>query len=153
MDLILWRHAEAEDAAHGQGDLSRALTAKGRQQAARMAGWLGRHLDPATHILVSPAVRCQQTVDPLGRPFRTVAEIAPDQGVDALLRAAGWPRGSGAVLVVGHQPTLGQTAAVLLAGVEREWTVKKGGIWWFRRRGGGDADSVALHVVLGPDLA
>ena len=37
MNLILWRHAEAED---GADDLQRALTGKGRRQAARMAQWL-----------------------------------------------------------------------------------------------------------------
>ena len=34
MDLILWRHAEAEDARAGQDDLERALTPKGERQAA-----------------------------------------------------------------------------------------------------------------------
>ena len=35
MDLILWRHAEAEVAAEGADDLSRKLTKKGERQAAR----------------------------------------------------------------------------------------------------------------------
>jgi phosphohistidine phosphatase len=153
MDLILWRHAEAEDAGPGEDDLARALTAKGRQQAARAGAWLARHLDPATRVLASPALRCRQTADALGRPFQTVAGIAPDRGVEALLRAAGWPDADGAVLVVGHQPTLGRTAAVLLSGVEREWTVKKGAVWWFRRRAASDADDVVLRAVLAPDLA
>ena len=43
-DLILWRHAEAEDLADndetGGNDLSRRLTHKGEKQAARMAAWL-----------------------------------------------------------------------------------------------------------------
>jgi len=39
MDLILWRHAEAEDAG-GKPDLERNLTRHGRKQAARMAEWL-----------------------------------------------------------------------------------------------------------------
>ncbi len=40
MDLILWRHAEAENAEEGRDDLSRALTPKGERQALRMASWL-----------------------------------------------------------------------------------------------------------------
>ncbi len=42
MDLILWRHAEAEKANPGSDDLTRALTAKGEKQATRMAAWLDR---------------------------------------------------------------------------------------------------------------
>ena len=48
MDLILWRHAEAEDWAEGDPqesrDLARSLTPRGEKQAARMANWLDRQL-------------------------------------------------------------------------------------------------------------
>ena len=37
MELILWRHAEAEGPGP-KGDLARSLTKKGRRQAERMAG-------------------------------------------------------------------------------------------------------------------
>jgi phosphohistidine phosphatase len=37
MDLILWRHAEAVEAAPGELDMGRVLTARGDKQAARMA--------------------------------------------------------------------------------------------------------------------
>ena len=37
MDLILWRHADAEIASEGEDDLSRELTVKGEKQAVRMA--------------------------------------------------------------------------------------------------------------------
>ena len=37
MDLILWRHAEAEELAEAGDDLARALTSRGEKQAARMA--------------------------------------------------------------------------------------------------------------------
>ena len=37
MDLILWRHAEAEA---GEPDDGRALTSKGHKQAEKMAAWL-----------------------------------------------------------------------------------------------------------------
>ena len=76
MDLILWRHAEAEDA-RGNDDLGRALTARGRAQAERMAMWLRTRLPATTRILASPALRCQQTVAALGRAATTVAAIAP----------------------------------------------------------------------------
>jgi phosphohistidine phosphatase len=75
MDLILWRHAEAEPKREGQDDLERALTAKGERQAERMAEWLKRRLGDSTRILVSPARRCQQTAKALGRDFKTVPSI------------------------------------------------------------------------------
>ena len=65
MDLILWRHAEAEDWPEGdpQGgsDLERSLTSRGEKQAARMANWLDRQLPEGARIFVSPARRCEQT--------------------------------------------------------------------------------------------
>ena len=118
MDLILWRHAEAEDADVGADDLARALTPKGERQAERMAEWLNRRLAHSTRALVSPALRCQQTAKALGRKFRTVEAIGPGASAEALLVAAGWPDASEPVLVVGHQPTLGLAASLLLIGAE-----------------------------------
>src|ERR1700730_11276879 len=88
MDLILWRHAEAEP---GEPDLGRRLTAKGIQQAERMATWLDHHLPDTCKILVSPADRAQQTALALKRKFRTAPELAPGASVSAVLAAAGWP--------------------------------------------------------------
>ena len=116
MDLILWRHAEAEP---GEPDLGRRLTSKGLKQAERVAAWLETRLPDTTRILVSPADRTQQTALALGRKFRTVDEIAPGASVASLLAAAGWPDAREAVLVVGHQPTLGQVAATLLPATRR----------------------------------
>ena len=42
MNLILWRHAEAED---GVPDLERGLTDKGRRQADAAARWLRPYLN------------------------------------------------------------------------------------------------------------
>ena len=152
MDLILWRHAEAQDALEGQGDLERALTTKGERQAERMAQWLTRRLGASTRILASPARRCQQTVAALGRDFETSAAIRPDASVAKLLEAAGWPDAGEPVLVVGHQPTLGLVAARLLAGVDQPWSMKKSAVWWLRRRErDGEGAQVVLQAVIGPD--
>lgn len=151
MDLILWRHAEAEVIAPGQDDLQRALTPKGERQARRMAAWLNHRLAASTRVLVSPALRCRQTADALGREVRIVPSIAPDAPVAALLEAVRWPRSSEPVLVCGHQPTLGQVAAHLLAGVEQDWAVKKGAVWWLRWRQRDGEPEVTLHAVQGPD--
>ena len=58
MDLILWRHADAEE---GRDDHARRLTPKGIKHAERMAAWLDEHLPKNARLIVSPAVRAQQT--------------------------------------------------------------------------------------------
>ena len=151
MDLILWRHAEAFEAREGENDLDRALTPKGERQAQRMADWLNQRLAHSTRILVSPALRCQQTAKALGRKFKTLAELAPDGNGEALLKAARWPDASEPVLVVGHQPTLGLVAAYLLADQPQPWTIKKGAVWWIRGRKREDREQVILHAVQAPD--
>lgn len=152
MDLILWRHAEAELIRPGQGDLQRALTQKGERQALRMAQWLGARLPDSTRVIASPALRTRQTAQALERKFRTVPSIAPDASVDDLLVAAGWPGAGVPVLVVGHQPTLGMTAARLLSGADQPWAIKKAAVWWLRLREREGEAHIALHAVQSVDL-
>ena len=151
MDLILWRHAEAHVQREGQSDLERALTPKGERQAQRMAEWLNQRLAHSTRILVSPALRAQQTAKALDRHFKTVQVIAPDASVTALLSVARWPEASEPVLVVGHQPTLGQAAALLLGEVAQTWVIKKGAVWWLRSREREGGSQVLLQAVQSPD--
>lgn len=149
MDLILWRHAEAED---GFPDNNRKLTAKGEKQADLMADWLRERLPKETRVIVSPAKRAQQTALALKIKFETLKDIGVGASVPALLTAAGWPDAKGAVLVVGHQPVLGQTAALLLGGDEASWSVKKGAVWWLSSRVRQDETQVVLRAVMAPDL-
>jgi len=134
MDLILWRHAEAQEWTQGCDDMARRLTSRGEKQAARMAGWLDRQLPDNTRILVSPARRTEQTASALGRKFKIRPELAPGGSVAQLLEVAQWPDAKGCVLVVGHQPTLGQTIAQLIGLSVTECTVRKGAVWWLRNR-------------------
>lgn len=149
MELILWRHAEAEN---GFPDSSRSLTAKGRAQAKKMADWLKRRLPGDARILVSPAIRAQQTATALGMDFNTVEAIAPGASPQAVMEAAGWPRAGGTVVIVGHQPTLGQVAAQVLAGVEQDWNLKKGALLWLASRKRGNGSDVVLKAAISPDL-
>lgn len=151
MDLILWRHAEAVPERLDLPDLDRPLTSKGERQAARMADWLNHRLAHSTRILVSPALRCQQTAQALGRSFKTVDAIRPDVAAEALIAAARWPDASEPVLLVGHQPTLGHAAALVLSGLAQPWSIKKGAVWWLRSRDRENGAQVLLHLVMGPD--
>lgn len=149
MELILWRHAEAEDAFP---DMARKLTDKGQKQAADMAAWLKKRLPDDTRILVSPAVRTQQTALALSKNFTTVDTIAPGASAAAILQAAGWPRAGGTVLIVGHQPTLGEVLAQLVVNQHGSWSVKKGAIWWLSTRKRGNESEVILKATMPPEL-
>jgi phosphohistidine phosphatase len=153
MDLILWRHAEAEEGDGILPDRKRRLTARGEKQARQVARWLRQHLPRKRKILVSPAERAQQTAHALDLPY----EIEPrlDLGASAadVLTVAGWPEQSGAVLIIGHQPTLGRVAALLQGGEEADWTIKKGGVWWFANRPRNGETRTVLRAVLNPDFA
>jgi phosphohistidine phosphatase len=147
MDLILWRHAEAEPPAPGLDDMDRALTDKGAGQARRMAKWLRHALPADTRVIASPAKRTCQTAQALERPFDRVEGIAPDAAAVALLRAAGWPHARQAVLAVGHQPTLDEAAALVMAGAPQPWSIRKGAVWWLRSTDSG----VVVVTVRTPD--
>jgi phosphohistidine phosphatase len=146
MDLILWRHADAES---GVPDEERKLTAKGEKQAERMAAWLKENLPRDVVVLASPARRARDTAEALTKKFDAIREIGTSANAQAVLKAAGWPRGDRTVVVVGHQPTLGQTAALAVTGRTGDWSVKKGAIWWIESRGRGEA---VVRAVIAPDL-
>ena len=151
MDLILWRHAEAVGENEAEDDLARALTAKGERQAERMAEWLNRRMAHSTRVLASPAIRCQQTAKALGRKVRTIADLAPGGSVETVLRAARWPDAAEPVLIVGHQPTLGYVASLVVTGSAQPWAVKKGAVWWIRCRARDGVNQVVVQGVQGPE--
>jgi phosphohistidine phosphatase len=148
MDLILWRHAEAEA---GEPDQGRALTAKGQKQAAKIAIWLDRNLPDNCRILASPAKRAQETAEALGRKFKTVDDVGPGASYASILAVSGWPDSREAVLIVGHQPTLGHVASFLLAGEAVDWAIKKAAVWWFSNRVREADQRTALRAVISPD--
>jgi phosphohistidine phosphatase len=152
MDLILWRHAEAEEGDDSLPDHKRRLSPRGEKQARQMARWLRQHLPRKRTILVSPTERTQQTAHALELAYEIEAEVGVGATARNVLTAAGWPRNPGAVLVVGHQPTLGRVAALLLGGAEADWSVKKGGVWWFSSRARSDETETVLRAVLNPDF-
>jgi phosphohistidine phosphatase len=149
VDLILWRHAEAEE---GGPDLERRLTARGQKHAGRVAVWLLQRLPSKFTVIASPARRARQTAEALGTKFKTSPRLAPGASAADVLAAAEWPERKGAVVVVGHQPTLGLAAAHLVCGGRTEWTIKKGGLWWLSNRVRDDDSQVVVRAVVAPDL-
>jgi phosphohistidine phosphatase len=152
MDLVLWRHAEAQEWVEGCKDMDRALTPRGEKQAARMAGWLDRQLPEGTRIFVSPALRSVQTVQALSRKYKVRAELGPEGTAAQLLELVNWPVVKNTVLVVGHQPVLGQVIAQLLGLSASECAVKKGAVWWLRNRERDALSQTVLLTVQSPEL-
>lgn len=152
MDLVLWRHAQAQDWEPGCDDMARALTSKGEKQAARMAKWLDRQLPESARILCSPARRAEQTVAALGRKYKLDPELNPHATADQLLQRVQWPHASATVLVLGHQPTLGQVAAKLLGLPEAECSIGKGAVWWLRHKPGATGADTVIVTVQTPQM-
>ena len=142
MELILWRHADAED---GVDDMARRLTGKGEGQAVAMAAWLRSHLPRSYTLLASPAVRAQQTAAALRVPIVTERSLAPGALPPMIIETA--RRHKGLVIVVGHQPDLGRTAAKLIVRTEADWHFEKGAIFWIA----GEAPT-RIKAALSPDL-
>ena len=126
MDLLLWRHAEAEE---GDEDLRRRLTERGEKQARQMAAWIRGHQPKDLRIVVSPAVRTQQTAEALKLPFETNRKIGPEACVSELIAAAGWP-----------------------AGQEADWSIKKGALWWLSNRTRRGENQTVLRAMIPVEL-
>lgn len=149
MDLILWRHAEAEDLSRNvRSDAERKLTSKGQKQAINMALWLNRVLPPHCKILVSPAKRTVQTAMALGRPFTLAEEVGTSCTVNQILKACNWPYSIEPVLVVGHQPHLGDVVSTLIPDIQYA-PIRKANVWWIQCKAGEEA---FLKAVMSPDL-
>ena len=123
MRLLLLRHADAgdQDPARWPDDTLRPLAPRGRRCQRRAARWVHRRGLVATRLLSSPWVRAwesalivaEQGAGPA--PVAAPALAAPPD-LAALERALG-PQDRAAVLhLVGHQPWLGELAAMLLTG-------------------------------------
>ncbi len=149
MNLILWRHAEAEESPN---DLARQLTAKGHRQAQRMGAWLEARLPEKYKVICSRARRSQDTARALTEKFKIDASIDPGASYAAVLAAANWPHASGTVVVVGHQPTLGEVASMVLAGEPTEWAIRKGAVWWISYRERESVGETVLRAAMSPDL-
>ncbi len=149
MDVILWRHAEAEE---GAPDLKRKLTKRGLKQAEAVAEWLVQRLPERCKIYVSPADRARQTAEALGLPITLSEQVGPTATAAHILAQANWPAAKVTVVVVGHQPALGRVAALLLSGSEADWNIKKGALWWISNRLRDDETQIVLRAVIAPDM-
>ena len=149
MDLVLWRHADAEI---GGPDLGRKLTKKGIKQSADIASWLKHRLLKPWKVISSPAERAIQTAKALSSEIEIDHEISPGADHLKILSAVSWPNSIGTVVVVGHQPTLGDVVGHLLRSSYQQLPFPKGSIFWFSYRDNLQPNQLVLRSVIGPDL-
>lgn len=155
-NLILWRHADAEILSVNGNDIDRALTKRGRKDAAKMAQWLHQYLPKNTVIYCSPARRCLETsvalqklnADKIQHEIKVVEFLSVDSTVEAMVKKLTDTDNSKTFLIIGHQPNLGLLIAKILGMQESACVVKKGAVWWLRQRNVAGVSAVAAQTYL-----
>lgn len=152
MDIILWRHAEAQD---DTPDLLRCLTETGKAQAKQMAAWLDQRLNHGYDVWTSEALRTQETAAHLRPPALPMRALNPEASYSAILNLIQRRPLDSTLVLVGHQPWLGHLCHCLLNRTTistQLYPVSKGVIWWFKI----DAAEPQLHsrlkAMMPPDL-
>lgn len=116
--LLIMRHGEA---APGHPDVSRELTARGHDEAVRMAAWLAGRNDLARlRLVASPFVRAQQTAAPiaaaLGAVLETQPGLTPDDAPAAVIDWLLAEPDDRPLLLVSHMPLVGALTGLLVEG-------------------------------------
>ena len=124
--LMLLRHAKSDWSTPGQRDHERPLNARGRESAAKMGAYMVRHALIPDLIVGSTAKRVVETLDLLLAAFEqeprkvsegAVYEAAPHALLDVVKET---PRAVHNLMMVGHNPGLGELAGLLIASGEVE---------------------------------
>jgi len=140
-NIVLWRHADALPLnAEMTEDSDRPLSRKGHLQAKKVANWLATHLPKHTLIVSSTAVRAKQTAQALSHNIIISHRIAPGASLEVVLKTLDdlsmQHQDQSDLLIVGHQPWLGELATYLLDANQSQpisaLNIKKGAVWWFK---------------------
>ncbi|HEX9445936.1 MAG TPA: phosphohistidine phosphatase SixA [Candidatus Binatia bacterium] len=159
MNLYLMRHgiAVAKDDPEIHSDEERALTKKGAKRVRKAAKGLSK-LDVAfDRILTSPLPRARQTAEIVAKVFKMKGEIeelpqlAPATPAEELVAGLAGYRELENVLLVGHEPLLGEAASVLLARERRvRLSLKKGGVCFVEADGLAPENPAVLGWMMTP---
>ncbi len=131
MEIYLVRHAEAVEPAEGVADGTRWLTKKGRKALQKAGCRLHKKRVRPDRIITSPLTRAVQTAELLMAEVGSHAELsadsrlAPESSAELLVELLHSLQKQKSVMLVGHEPLLSQTAALLL-GKEQVAGLSKG---------------------------
>ena len=156
MNLFLFRHAEAEDRASSGKDADRVLTKKGRESVRGVAELLGR-IERIDAIWHSPMARAEETASIAAKEFSNAAmretpSLLPEAPPVLVLDEISGRR-PGDVLLVGHQPHLGELLSLCVAGREGgSIPMRKASVARIRFAGSHASPPGKLIYLISPDL-
>jgi phosphohistidine phosphatase len=119
--LLLFRHAKAEGTQPGESDRERALTERGRKDAALIGAYMARHALNPGRVAISPSRRTQETWKYAAGAFRPApAAQTVERLYDATAHAVldiikDTPASAHSLLVIGHNPGMHEVALMLTA--------------------------------------
>lgn len=119
--LLLFRHAKAERSDPGIPDRSRALTERGKKDAATIGAFIAAHALVPDRVVVSPALRTQETWKftatalhpaPAAQSIERLYDATP-HAILTIIKDA--PALAHTLMVIGHNPGLHELALMLIA--------------------------------------
>ena len=151
-DILLLRHAHAEGAGPGQADLDRPLSPEGQAEAEAAGRWLQEHQLLPDLVLCSPARRTRETLEAvLGVVGYVDQRLEPsiyEATAGTLAGLADRHRGTGRLMLVGHNPGLERLAALLHSGQSGDYRgMPPGSIALLRLPAGAEVEPGAATLV------
>ncbi len=159
MELYVFRHGIAKDAALGRPDSSRALTDEGRKKVAEVARRARRAGAEPSLIMSSPYLRAMQTAQVAAKEFDYKDDVArtetlvPHGTPEAVWDELRQYRDEPAILIAGHEPLLSRLVAYLLAAPALRVEMKKAAMVRIDVESFGAAPHGALRWMITPRLA
>ncbi len=130
MNIILFRHGDAENSSPGVKDSERKLTATGEVRTRKNAELLKQYIGSPDYILTSPLARAQQTAKIILEVLHCKNEIitdkklAPGSKSENIIDLANYLNAQN-ILFVGHQPDLSNQLSGLISPTEAYVEFKK----------------------------
>ena len=151
-ELILLRHAHAENPVADQNDADRPLTERGVAEAKAAAEWLKTHTVHPARILCSPALRARQTLQyALGDVDVTIEPRIYDATAGDLDTLIDENSEEQRLIMVGHNPGFETLVALLATGQSGDFRgMPPGGIAWFELDGPAEPASGRLKAFWSP---
>lgn len=133
---VLLRHAHAEAKTVSGEDQDRPLSSRGQSEAIAAAAWLKTNIgERPVRIISSPATRAYQTASVVAQALGVNVESESqiyDATPGAVLATLNDLAGDEVTVLVGHNPGLEQTLALLTQGRSDEYRgMPTAGIGWF----------------------